>query len=52
MMAADGTLPAQRSSTWLPLGITPSDIETCAGQNGVQYQWQLTTSKPYRYHPS
>jgi hypothetical protein len=53
MMAADGTAPAQRESTWLPLGApSPHDIETCAGQNGTQYQWQLTTGRGYRYPPA
>lgn len=50
MMEQDSTLPAQRASTWLPLGVPPpSDIESCAGQNGTQYQWQLTTGRGYRY---
>src|SRR4030095_1380427 len=30
LMAQDGTLPAQRASTWLPLGTAPpSDVEEC-----------------------
>jgi lysozyme len=52
MMAADGTTPAQRASTWLPLGATPSDVETCYGANGVLYTWLLTVGAGYRYHPS
>jgi hypothetical protein len=53
MMAADGTLPAQRASTWLPLGApAPSDIESCNGANGVSYVWQLTTGQGFRYRPS
>jgi hypothetical protein len=52
MMAADGVLPAQRSSTWLPLGVSPADVESCAGQNGTEYRWLLTVSHGYRYRPS
>jgi GH25 family lysozyme M1 (1,4-beta-N-acetylmuramidase) len=51
MMAADGTLPAQSRSTWLPLGVSPADIEQCAGANGINYVWQLTTSQGFRYAP-
>jgi len=53
LMAQDGTLPAQRASTWLPLGApSPADIETCFGQNGVAYYWLLTTNRGYRQAPS
>ena len=52
MMRADGTLPAQRSSTWLPLGVSPSDIEECVGRNGVVYRWLIsTTNAGFRYRP-
>lgn len=51
MMQADNVLPAQSRSTWLPLGVSPADIEQCAGQNGVNYTWQLTTNRGYRYAP-
>lgn len=52
MMAADGTLPAQRVSTWLPLGVSPADAEECLGQNGLMYRWALTVGKGWRYRPS
>lgn len=52
LMAQDGTLPAQRSSTWLPLGVSPSDVETCYGQNGTGYVWLLTTNQGFRFRPS
>jgi len=52
LMAQDGTLPAQSKSTWLPLGQSPADIEQAMGQNGVNYVWQLVTSRGYRYGPS
>jgi hypothetical protein len=52
MMAADQTQPAQRASTWLPLGATPSDVETCYGANGTLYSWLLTVGAGYRYRPS
>ena len=51
MMAADGTLPAQRVSTWLPLGVTPADVEQALGQNGINYVWQLVTNRGFRYAP-
>lgn len=52
MMRADNTLPAQRASTWLPLGTPPpSDIEECVGQNGVHYYWLLTTNQGFRISP-
>ena len=52
MMRADNTLPAQRLSTWLPLGISPADIESCYGQNGVLYTWTVsTTNQGFRYQP-
>ncbi|HEY5420132.1 MAG TPA: hypothetical protein VIL10_05310 [Marmoricola sp.] len=53
LMAQDGTLPAQRASTWLPLGApSPADIEECYGANGVRYTWLLTVGKGYRYPPA
>jgi len=52
MMAADQTLPAQRGSTWLPLGISPADVEECLGQNGVMYRWALTVGQGWRYLPA
>lgn len=48
-MAEDRTLPAQRVSTWLPLGVTPADVEQCLGQNMVNYVWSLTTNTLARY---
>lgn len=51
-MAEDNTLPAQRSSTWLPLGVSPADVEECLGQNGILYRWALTVSQGWRYRPS
>lgn len=52
MMAADGTVPAQHASTWLPLGQSPADIETCMGQNGIDYRWTIsTTNLGYRFEP-
>lgn len=53
MMAADSTLPAQRRSTWLPLGDPPpSDVESCYGQNGTLYYWLLTVGRGHRTRPS
>jgi lysozyme len=52
MMAADHTTPAQRGSTWLPLGVTPSDVESCYGANGTLYTWLLTVGKGFRYPPA
>jgi hypothetical protein len=52
MMEQDGVLPAQASSTWLPLGKTPSDVEECYGQGGTRYVWLLTTGAGYRYPAS
>jgi hypothetical protein len=52
MMEQDGVLPAQHASTWLPLGVTPSEIEGCFGANGVNYVWLLTTGAGYRHAPS
>jgi hypothetical protein len=50
MMTADATLPAQRRSTWLPLGTpAPSDVEECLGQNMVMYRWALTVGRGARY---
>jgi hypothetical protein len=52
LMAQDTTLPAQRSSTWLPLGgPSPADVEECLGQNMVLYRWALTVGKGARYDP-
>lgn len=53
LMAQDNTLPAQRWSTWLPLGAPPpADVEECLGQNGVYYRWSLELSRGWRYRPS
>jgi hypothetical protein len=53
MMAADGVLPAQRYSTWLPLGAPPpADIEECVGTNGITYRWLLTENLGFRIRPS
>lgn len=52
MMRADGTEPAQRSSTWLPLGVTPSDVEECYGKNGTRYYWLLHEDKGFRARPN
>jgi GH25 family lysozyme M1 (1,4-beta-N-acetylmuramidase) len=51
-MQADGTLPAQRSSTWLPLGVNPSDVEEAYGQNGVRYYWLLGQGQGFKQAPS
>lgn len=52
-LATDGTLPAQSKSTWLPLGQSPADIEQVVGQNGVIYQWTVsTTNVCLRYPPA
>lgn len=51
MMKDDNTLPAQRKSTFLPLGTNPSDIEEAHGQNGVLYVWHLDGSGSYRFSP-
>jgi hypothetical protein len=53
LMAQDGTLPAQRGSTWLPLGApSPADVETCYGQNAILYGWLLTVNQGFRTRPS
>lgn len=53
MMQEDGTLPALRGSTWLPLGApAPADCEECLGQNGTMYRWALTVGQGWRYRPS
>ena len=52
MMAADNTFPAQRASTWLPLGANPADIEACIGQNGISYQWILASQHGFRHVPA
>lgn len=52
MMAADGTLPAQRSSTWLPLGAKPADVEQCFGENGTLYVYLLSVGRGYRQPPA
>jgi hypothetical protein len=53
MMAADGVLPAQRRSTWLPLGApAPSDVEECYAESGTRYTWLLTVGAGHRYRPS
>lgn len=52
MMAEDQTRPAQRVSTWLPLGTASADIEECYGQNGLRYVWLVsTTNQGFRYRP-
>ena len=52
MMVDDDTQPAQRSSTWLPLGVTPSDVEEAYGENGTRYVWLLQTGVGYRFAPA
>lgn len=53
LMEIDGTLPAQARSTWLPLGQSPADVESCMGQNGVSYSWTVsTTNQGFRLRPS
>jgi hypothetical protein len=52
MMLEDYTEPAQRKSTWLPLGVTPSDVEECYGKNGVCYVWLLGENKGFRFFPT
>ena len=52
MMSYDKTRPAQRSSTWLPLGVTPSDVEECYGENGTRYTWLLGSNRGFRFRPS
>lgn len=51
MMKADNVLPAQRASTFLPLGVNPADVEQCFGAQGVSYVWLLTVGRGYRYAP-
>lgn len=52
-MAEDGTVPAQRASTWLPLGApSPHDIEQCTGENGIVYAYLLTIGELVRYMPA
>jgi hypothetical protein len=52
MMETDATLPAQGASSWLPLGVSPADIEECYGQNGTLYSWQLSSNgTSWRYTP-
>lgn len=53
LMAEDNTLPAQRRSTWLPLGApSPADVEECYGANGTRYYWLMTTGHGYRQRPA
>jgi hypothetical protein len=52
LMAQDGTKPAQRASTWLPLGVSPADVESCYGQNATLYVWLLAIGRGFRYKPS
>lgn len=50
MMAADGVLPAQSRSTWLPLGQAAADVEEVLGQDGTVYRWTVsTTNQGFRY---
>jgi len=52
LMAQDSTLPAQRRSTWLPLGApAPADVEEAYGQNGTRYYWLLTVGRGHRQKP-
>jgi hypothetical protein len=52
-MRQDNVLPAQRYSTWLPLGAPPpADIEECVGTNGVTYRWLLAENLGFRIRPS
>lgn len=48
MMDVDGTRPVV-SSTWLPLGQHPSDIEESTGANGTIYRWSLRLNRGWRY---
>lgn len=52
MMAEDQTEPAQRASTWLPLGVNPADVESCYGANGTLYTWLLAVGRGWRYPPA
>lgn len=51
MMLEDGTEPAQRRSSWLPLNAAPADIEECYGINGTRYYWFLAQNKGFRAKP-
>jgi hypothetical protein len=52
MMRADGVVPAQSISTWLPLGSPSADIEECVASDGCVYRWLLAYAAGYRYRPS
>jgi len=51
-MEADGVVPAQRASTWLPLGARPSDVETCYASDGTLYTYLLTEGRGFKTPPS
>lgn len=52
MMQADGVLPAQSASTWLPLGSPAADVEEAYAEDGTLYVWLLTTNSGYRHRPA
>jgi hypothetical protein len=52
LLQEDATVPAQSSSTWLPLGKSPADVEECLGLNGWMYRWILSSNQGFRYPPS
>lgn len=51
-MQADGVLPGQSASSWIPLGGPAADIEECTALNGVIYRWHLPTGSLWKYPPS
>lgn len=51
MMRADGVLPAQDYSTWLPLGRAVAQIEEAIAEDGTVYRWCLGPNKGFRYAP-
>lgn len=48
LMTEDSTTPLA-SSTWLPLGQFPADVEEAIGKNGVKYLWHLPSGAHWRY---
>jgi hypothetical protein len=51
MMRADHVLPAQDTSTWLPLGRPVAQIEEAIAENGTVYRWILARNTGFRYEP-
>jgi hypothetical protein len=51
MMSADHVLPAQDSSTWLPLGRPVAQIEEAIAVDGTVYRWLLGPNRGFRYRP-